>query len=718
MSGDQIVKRIFDALESLFKLVFLWVRWFFGVVVLLTIVVLIAENTSDSSRYSDQDAERGALALGDGVKRDFGDNINKIIYLDQGWDEAHSLWYYNVTQGSNLLPYDFFIALEQADSDEPFRSLSNMDAYRYLPQKVTSSNPDGLPVGMVKDSYAGNEYMGFTCAACHTAQVNYQGTGIRIDGGPAAADMVGFLTGLTHALIATRGSTDGDNAKLERFIKNVLSRGNYASAEDVRKDLDTFVLRLTMYNTINHSRTTYGYARLDAFGRIFNRVLEHLATREDLRNLLATFLTGPEVEGVLPDEEGVLNTEARDIITRKAVQTLVDAHSMTALEAIETIKRNVRDKIFVAADAPVSYPFIWDIPQHDYLQWNGILGNSGITPLGRNTGEVIGVFATLDWRETENWNLGGLITGQGSLLNGGKSVEFKSSVKVRNLRRVEQQLESLQSPLWPQDVLPAFDKERISRGGALFDRYCVACHHHIDRSDPARRVVAFMSSVDAIKTDPKMANNSVTAVGPSGFGKDLYVAVGPGKLLIQQEAPVAALLTMATSGVIVTPDPDTMFPLRWVNLGYDLFSTYVNNEIKDSMKQGDYLPDTTASPLNSLKSYKGRPLNGIWATAPYLHNGSVPTLYDLLLPKRRPVDPEEGEYRPDRFLVGSREFDATRVGFVTEGYEGFEFDTSLPGNDNGGHEYAAGITPQPNGTRLPALTEEDRWDLVEYMKSL
>jgi hypothetical protein len=58
------------------------------------------------------------------------------------------------------------------------------------------------------------------------------------------------------------------------------------------------------------------------------------------------------------------------------------------------------------------------------------------------------------------------------------------------------------------------------------------------------------------------------------------------------------------------------------------------------------------------------------------------------------------------------------VGFITEGYEGFELDTGEPGNDNGGHEYAAGNTPQPDGRKLPALTEEQRWDLVEYMKSL
>src|SRR5690606_24698234 len=100
-------------------------------------------------------------------------------------------------------------------------------------------------------------------------------------------------------------------------------------------------------------------------------------------------------------------------------------------------------------------------------------------------------------------------------------------------------------------------------------------------------------------------------------------------------------------------------------------ASFFDNEIKASVKSGNYLADTTAAPYQSLLSYKARSLNGIWATAPYLHNGSVPSLYDLLLPKKRPGDPEEGEYRPDEFMVGSREFDPVKVGFRTQGYEGF-----------------------------------------------
>ena len=98
--------------------------------------------------------------------------------------------------------------------------------------------------------------------------------------------------------------------------------------------------------------------------------------------------------------------------------------------------------------------------------------------------------------------------------------------------------------------------------------------------------------------------------------------------------------------------------------------------------------------------YANHPLDGIWARAPYLHNGSVPTLLDLLNP------PAE---RPKVFYRGYDVFDRERVGFVStvkeeRGRTFFEYDTSVPGNSNAGHEY---------GTMLPPA---DKLAIVEYLK--
>jgi hypothetical protein len=105
--------------------------------------------------------------------------------------------------------------------------------------------------------------------------------------------------------------------------------------------------------------------------------------------------------------------------------------------------------------------------------------------------------------------------------------------------------------------------------------------------------------------------------------------------------------------------------------------------------------------FRKTQGYANHPLDGIWARAPFLHNGAVPTLRDLLDPP---------EMRPKRFYRGYDVFDTRKVGFVSDvgqenGKRFFAFDTSLPGNGNGGHLY---------GTTLPAA---DKDALVEYLKT-
>jgi hypothetical protein len=95
--------------------------------------------------------------------------------------------------------------------------------------------------------------------------------------------------------------------------------------------------------------------------------------------------------------------------------------------------------------------------------------------------------------------------------------------------------------------------------------------------------------------------------------------------------------------------------------------------------------------------YANSPLDGIWLRAPYLHNGSVPTLRDLLKPAKD---------RPAVFWRGNDLYDWNNVGFVHDDKAYFKYDTSLPGNGNQGHEY---------GTPLPA---DDRDALLEYLKTL
>lgn len=682
----------------------------------------------------DDDPDRGAIALENGA---FGESYSTPIYLDQGWDATDSLWYYNTTQGSALIPYDFFIALEQSDSTEPFRANNLIDKYRYLPQKPTFFNPDGLPVGFVKESYKGKDYIGFTCAACHTGQVNYKGTAIRIDGGPALADMVGFLVDLEKSMAVARD----DGAKNQRFIARVLELNNtYSKADEVQADLQRWARKIRLYNNINSSQVEYGYARLDAFGRIYNRVLEHVISRNQLRDVLlgvtktdagdTDLLTPAQVDKVLED---ISETIIGDLQFAKIIDRLMSTKEGYPGLSLEDMKR-IKPLIFNEPNAPVSYPYLWDIVQSDYVQWNALANNAAVGPLGRNTGEVMGVFAILDWTaHKRGWSLSSLLTGQKSK---SYQIDFTSSVDLVNLSRLESHLSSLTSPVWPTqttdnsrqqiakaifDKLPEWqiDSAKVRRGRQLYAEYCESCHEVIDRTDRDRIVVANITNIDVMGTDPAMAKNSVEYQGYSGNFKNTYLSESVGSLVIKDRAPVVQILTSATLGEVATgPDPDKWWPRRALDWLYLLAKSFFENEIKASVKSGDYLPDTTAAPYQSLLSYKARSLNGIWATAPYLHNGSVPSIYDLLLPVKREGDPEDGLYRPMVFEVGSREFDPIKVGLRTQGYDGFTFKADKRGDFNSGHEYGTVHAPAVKGEKPEPLTDAERWDLVEYIKTL
>ena len=77
--------------------------------------------------------------------------VPDVSYLDQGWSSDLRTRYYFDPQGSRLIPYDWFVALEQPDNDRLFIDAAYVEALGYLAAAPSPLNPDGLPVGFVKD---------------------------------------------------------------------------------------------------------------------------------------------------------------------------------------------------------------------------------------------------------------------------------------------------------------------------------------------------------------------------------------------------------------------------------------------------------------------------------------------------------------------------------------------------------------------------------------
>jgi mono/diheme cytochrome c family protein len=557
-----------------------------------------------------------------------GDAVAVPATLDQGWDDAAREAFWFAPQGAQVMPYRWFLALERADGPALFRGAASMERYRYIPMPPSRLNPDGLPIGFTRDTDGdtGAEFLGLTCAACHTAKLNLGGKEVIIDGGPTLADFKTFLHDLNEAFAATLR----DDAKLARFADRVSAGQADKNPVALRADVQRWADALRAREKNDQTKSPYGFSRLDAFGAIIN-------------NVAAAELNVPE--NAAPP------------------------------------------------DAPVSYPFIWDAPFADRVQWNGAALNVPVVgPLLRNVGEVLGVFGRLDIRPKKL-----------SLDKG-----YDNSVNLESLGRVENMLKVLWSPSWPTQHLPAVDASRAARGAKIYDGACASCHARLDARDPARSFKVVMTPVGQVGTDPKMARNYLDRKAKTGVlaGQPLMIVAGP---KLGAESRSFEIVVNGVTGVILR------HPLRALGVGVADFRR--TQELRKLAPAAEAAPQNDEKAMLTLRqrldeylaqlrqpfdatsfAYKARPLNGIWATAPYLHNGSVPNLWSLLQP---------GSKRPRKFYVGSRDFDAKNVGLVSEETAGsFEFDASAEGNSNLGHEY---------GT---ALSDDDKWALVEFLKTL
>lgn len=474
--------------------------------------------------------------------------------LEQGWSDDQRARFWSLGQGAEIIPYSWFLVLEQAHSEEKFNSAANIHRLGYIPWP---ENPDGLPIGFTRaaNPHTGREWLGLNCAACHTNTVEYQGKTLLIDGAPTLADYWRFNVDLVAALKATLE----DDAKFQRFAAALKSPGG--SVDQLRNDLAEVTAERLAYNVRNDHDIEYGHGRLDALGFIFNEV----------------------TVGLLKDTDGK-----------------------------STIPDNRK-----SPEAPVSYPFLWGTSQADYVQWNGVsFAQLPIGNLARDVVEVLGVYGKVELD-----------------CEGG----FKSSLLFRNSIELADMVASLRAPAWPNNVLPPVDVTKASRGEALYRDYCVECHEVIPRDQWQRRYASGLWPMSIIGTDALYGRNAIQWVSSGCLQGESIMPGGSEKLAAMDMS--YSIASHVALKVMAEEPGEAILPV----LGTKGFMENLQLNGLELRKPGAY--------------YKARPLNGIWATAPYLHNGSVPTLHDLLLPPQQ---------RPKTFRVGCREYDPDKVGFVQD----------------------------------------------------
>ena len=549
-----------------------------------------------------------------------------LIWTDQGpaWDAAARSAFYSQDQGSRIMPLAWLNALKRRDG-QPFLA-DGLARYGYLPNPA---NGDGLPVGFTSSGWQGDQFVGMSCAACHTRQISVAGKDYRIDGGPAIVDFQSFLADLDAAVAGVLS----DPAAFDEFAGAVLGPAPQPDrTAQLRDSLAAWQLR---YHTIMARALPdppWGYGRLDAVSMIFNR--------------LAGLDLGPPPSHLIPDN----------------------------------IER---------ADAPVRYPFLWNAALQDKTQWPGFEDN-GVDQLAmpRNVGEVMGMFGVFEPDRSMLRLLGF------NYLN-------NSSINFDGLKKLEGLMKEIGPPRWPWPV----DAALAEKGKAIFERPaaeggCADCHG----VKPGRVQFPDQQTWATPTLDVGTDLREYAALGRKGHSGDLEGARIPIVVKPLQETDyIVNILAAATLGSILQNlevsaivDPATQLE--------QLVKFHVPPSLQGLVGAFRSMQDIAnlSAAAGAKPAYEARVLQGIWAAAPYMHNGSVPTLAELLKP---------ASARTATFRIGPA-YDVETVGLAVDQPAA---SSTLKTTDCSDRNSGASRCGHEFGTQLPA---EDKKALLEYLKTL
>jgi hypothetical protein len=509
----------------------------------------------------------------------------QFVTIDQNVDQATLNKYHHTDQGTRFVPAAWLVAIETADGSGKFMGRDNIARYGFLPDSVVDPkmNPYGWPVGFsISDPKTSNgiPIVGFNCALCHTGQIDYKGTAVRIEGGQSMMWQTRFLYEMFNAFTTTAA----DPARRARFIAEAIKAGYPAdrmeadfNAAAVGFTRELPALKQTLYN---------GPGRSDAIGAILNKVF-------------AARLMEPANEKEM--------------------------------------------------NAPVSFPYLWEVGRLSWVEYNSCFPRGAVS---RNIIQVLGVGAQTH-----------IVNPKTGALNP-EPLRWESSIQLNNLIWMENAVvDRLRAPTWPAAVLGPIDQAKAQQGRQLFTANCAGCHGIKELPDGSWDTTVI--PLKTIGTDPGQAMN---------FAGNTYDGTKVG-LSKQAQGVDAAVVVNAFRKHL-----------------------YADYHTPKAEQEGD-------TKYEAPCGYRARPLIGVWATPPFLHNGSVRTVFDLL-----------SDTRPAKFTVGSREYDPVHLGY-TEAQSPVEmdFDTSIPGNDNAGHWWTDDKS-RP-GRIGPKLADADKYAIIEFLKA-
>jgi hypothetical protein len=292
------------------------------------------------------------------------------------------------------------------------------------------------------------------------------------------------------------------------------------------------------------------------------------------------------------------------------------------------------------ASAPIKAARIWGFDDSKWVFYSGVTNSM----LERNLAQGISLLSDFNWDPTS----------------------YETTVSVRKLETISGFARKIAPPVWPSS-LGAPDPAKADRGKALFEVTCncVGCH----AASPAQGPGSSELHYPDVGTDPSYVEAQRRPVA----GRDYFSVLADWMGAVKASAYQREGVTPAEQASLERGRT----PVQW--------------------RGPTRAPD--GQPWNGIEA---KPLHGIWASPPYLHNGSVASVRQLLTPPAQ---------RLASFFVGEVEYDPHDLGFVNRevrypGYEAASLrDTRLSGNGNGGHDFCTG------------LREQDKDDLIEFLKT-
>ncbi len=557
--------------------------------------------------------------------------------VEVGLSKTESEKLHHIFQGTTMFPLAMLSALKDEESGK-FMS-ETLEDYGFLLSEKSERNPWNLPVGIAAhtDELAFGIQMpviGINCAACHTGEIQYQ------DGKKMHRLRIDGAPNLID---------------VEKWILDTAT-----NAQKMLKhpgESLAFVARLL--HAVHDESGAGGIGQQLNLSKLALTHIKSAAEKALIDDALDSsgHAEADELIALLRREFGAVHSDVNDPsksleeLTQEGFDSLSKADK--TLHIVKTILFLLRERLEMGQltvntikESPPAGPGrddAWGLVQRIVMQDSSAKLNAPIVvPHLFGNANYTWFHADGNTNSVMDRNLAqGIALGADVAEDG-----ITTSLLPRAINEMDQLLRKIEPPSWPS-IFPAIDETKRARGEVLFAENCAQCH-----SSPAGK------------------DYPIEKIGTNSARWDTFnlpETNGPERLAaLSAKVKKVRAATMKARGI------SEEIALSWEVNG--------NPEWRQTV------------------GYRAHLLNGIWASPPYLHNGSVRTLYQLLLPVTE---------RETSFYVGNREFDPIEVGYLNiPGPTNYLYDTTKAPNTNIGHEF---------GTDLD---DQDRWALVEYLKSL